>query len=141
MNTQVRLARQMVIEAMLIGVMLARDDDASTVLEAMDPKDMTSVTGRQLLESIKDGNRKRFAKIMSRRYGVRVKDDERAVQAILRTVQLRNAAESLRSMSAAIAEQVRNHDSLGDVAEQWEEGLDVLRRVLKLESELGDPNE
>lgn len=133
MNREVRLARTMILDAMLIGVMLASDDDAKTVCDAVSPSDMTSVTAQRLLEAIKDKDRKRFGKLMARRYGVDIRSDERAVPAILRTVLTRNASEALRGMSAAIAEQVRETDSIGDVIEQWEEGLAVLRRVAALE--------
>lgn len=132
----IRLARTMLLDAMLLGAALAIDGDKEMILDSLKPSDMTSESGRLIFESIKDGERKRFAKIMARRYGVVIKKGERALPAILRSVQLRNSSEALRSMTKHILEYLNHDDQLGDVAEAWEEGLAHLKRVVEIEKSL-----
>ena len=135
MSREVRLARKMVLEYILLGVAISRDGDAALVQDQMTPDEMTSEVGRQLLDSIKTGQKGRFAKIMRRRYGVTIKEDERAIDGILRSVKLKTASETARAMSHALAVSIRDSDDLRDVVEVWEEGLSVLRKVAELKGE------
>ncbi|MEO1616492.1 MAG: hypothetical protein AAFV88_11620 [Planctomycetota bacterium] len=136
MNRQVRIARTMLLDAMLLGVVLAKDGDRDEILAEIKPNDMTSVTGRQLLESIKDGSKSRFVKLMARRLGVQMSTEERAIPAVLRTVKLRNASEAARSMTKIMLESINDSHDLEDTAEAWAEALEQLQRVVVMEKKL-----
>jgi len=126
----------MLLDAMLLGVVLAKDGDRDEILAEIKPNDMTSVTGRQLLESIKDGSKSRFVKLMARRLGVQMSTEERAIPAVLRTVKLRNASEAARSMTKIMLESINDSHDLEDTAEAWAEALEQLQRVVVMEKKL-----
>lgn len=135
-NREVRMARTMILDAMLIGAVLSQEGDAGMILESIKPEDMSSASGRLMLETIIEKDRKRFAKLIARRYGVVIRDDERAMPAILRAMQLRKSAEVARGMSQVMLESVQQWDDLTDIAEQWEEGLSFLKRVVEVQRQM-----
>lgn len=135
MNKEVRQSRTILLEYMLLGAVLCKNGDKALILESLEPKDMTASTGRALLESIKDSDRTRFAKVMQRRYGVLMNEDERSIEAILREVKLRQATEAIRGMANIVLETVNTSDRIGDHLEAWEEAIELIRQVVDIENQ------
>jgi len=135
LNREIRLAKSMVLEAMLLGAALSQEGDREMIMDAIKPGDLASVTMRKLMEALADKDKDRFSKIISRRYGVIIKNGERALPAIVRTTQYRAASEAVRGLCAVMLETVQECDSLTDITEMWQEGIDMLRRVAATQEE------
>jgi len=131
---EVRLARAMILDAMILGAEIMRltiessgDDPPST--DGFEPSEMISKTGVKLLTALKNKDKKSFAAVMASQYGVLVGPRERSLDAIVRTVRFVKAGEVAREMATMILEEIAEAGTLEDITERWEEALHVLKRA------------
>lgn len=125
----IQLQRRLLVDAMLIGVALSQDGDQAKVRDQVTPESMITVTGQLLMQAIKEQDRTRFRKLLSRRFGVNLRHKEPVVDALMRHLNRSNAVIAALDMSEILLHEIRKRSDLADIEDRWAEGLEALKKA------------
>jgi len=125
----IQLQRRLLVDAMLLGVVLAKEGDAAKIREELEPKDMITASGQLLLESIVSQDRKRFASLLRRRFGIDLLPDKTVAESLLSHAKRSNAVMAALDMSEILLHEIRNANTLEDIEDRWAEGLQAIKRA------------